>query len=631
MNRWQRRSVDLFFSLSAKDGEDPSVVPYYPQKTEISGEEQRYFVRSSPERHGVSSIRIYNMLSELERESRANIHSIMVLKDGEVISECSRAGYSTGIYHLSHSMSKTVTGMAVGLLVDDGAISLDDKLAELMPDVPYKDRKFSEITVEHLLSMQSGISFSEIGSVTETKWTEAVFSSSLKFSPGAEFRYNSMNSYILAEICERVSGESFISLVERRLFAPLHISNFFWEKGPEGIEKGGWGLYLSAESWAKLGQMVLSGGVFEGKRILSEEWIRASTRPHALSPMANGDFNYAYQMWVGRDNDEILFNGMLGQNVWICPKNRIVAVITSGNNELFQVSASLDIIRKYLGADIKDQPSPSKDGAKRELETRFFNSRRWVRPLEKKRGIAYFLGLKSREAFDGRWNKLLGKLILPKNNISLLPFIVCGMQNNLSAGICEIAFEREGERLIMKFNEGSELYTLEIGLYGYRETVLNFRGERYIVYAAGEAYLGASEEMEYKLEFIFPELPNTRSIQLSPQKSGETRISFSEMPNEEVVRAITSRIPEKSGVASFAAEMLKRRWGDSFVEERVKSVFAPTVYGFFSDAPNLNELIEREEARLFEISSTEKIIRALISRIFSESANGGTRSKTDIL
>ncbi|MBQ8880204.1 MAG: serine hydrolase [Clostridia bacterium] len=611
MDKWQKRSVDLFFSLFTNGADDPSVVPYYPQKTEVSGEEERYFKRSSADLHGISSSRIYNMLSELEHESRANIHTLLVLKDGEVISECSRKGYSTGTFHLSHSMSKTVTGMAVGLLFDDGLLSLSDRLVDLFPEIPYKDRRFPGITVEHLLSMQSGISFSELGSVTETKWTEAFFSSYLRFSPGTDFRYNSMNSYMLSVICERVSGEPFISLVERRLFSPLHITNYFWEKGPEGVEKGGWGLYLSAESWAKLGYMVLSGGAFEGKRILSEEWISASVRPHALSPMSNGDFNYAYQMWVGRSSNEILFNGMLGQNVWICPRNNIVAVITSGNNELFQVSASLDILRKYLGAEIRDLPSRNKERVKRELEGRFFDSRRWVRPLRRKRGLAYLLRLRSKEAFDIRWNGMLRTLVLPKNNVSLLPFIVCGMQNNFSAGIERITLERVGESLIMSVTEGGCVYTFEIGLYGYSETVLDFRGERYIVKAMGEAYLGKSGRIEYKLELVFPELPNTRMIRLEEQDDGSALVSFCEMPDGEVVTDIISRIPGKKGVTSFAVDLIRRGGGERFMEYKLKNIFSPTMCCYDADNAELADLIEQEEKRILEVGRTEKIIRAI--------------------
>ena len=628
MEKWLKRSVDLLTSLSLGTDGDPSVVPYYPQKTEISSVENKYFKRSSPERHGISSRRIYNMLAELEWERRANVHSLMILSDGEVISECSREGYSVNTFHLSHSMSKTVTGLAVGILCDEGELTVNDKLADLFPEISYKDPRFSSITVEHLLSMQSGIPFSEAGSVTETAWTDAIFSSTLRFTPGTEFAYNSMNSYMLGRIVERVAGMSLLSFVSEKIFSPLGITNYFWEKGPEGTEKGGWGLYLSAESWAKLGYTILMGGVFEGKRILSEEWVRSATRPHALSPMSNGDFNYAYQMWVGRDSDEILFNGMLGQNVWICPKNRIVAVITSGNNELFQMSPALDIIRKYLGCDISDRRSDGDLRVLREREERFFDSRRFAVPLEPRRGLLYFLRLRPDTPFDHRWDDILDEMILPKNNISMLPLIVSGMQNNLSAGIESITLERSGESLIMSFTEGDAEYSLEIGLYGYKHTVLDFRGEKYAVSTIGEAHYGR-QGMEYRIELLFPELPNTRTLCIVKNGDDVYEISFSEMPNHEILNALIARIPAKSSVVSFALDLLKRRYGENFIENKLEGIFSPTVTAFSAEAEDLYELIEEEERRMGEQSGIERVIRALVSRFFRESDTAISPTETD--
>ena len=93
MEKWKKRSVDLLTSLYLGSKEETSsVIPYYPQKVAVSGREERYFKRHSPERCGISSKRIYNMLSALEREKRANIHNLMVLCGDEVIAECSRDG-----------------------------------------------------------------------------------------------------------------------------------------------------------------------------------------------------------------------------------------------------------------------------------------------------------------------------------------------------------------------------------------------------------------------------------------------------------------------------------------------------------------------------------------------------------
>ena len=239
MEKWKRRSIDLLTTLVFGGRENISVVPYYPQKTRVSATEEKFFKRTIPEKKGVSSRRLYNMLCELEAEKRANIHSITVLCGGEVICECATPGYDDKTWHVAHSMSKTVCGMVIGRLCDAGYVGVDMRLVDIFPEIAYKDKKFPLITVEHLLTMTSGVEFAEVGVITEKSWTETFFSSAVKFIPGAKFSYNSMNTYLLARIAERVTGRKFGRLAEELIFVPLGIKNYLWEIGPEGTEKGG--------------------------------------------------------------------------------------------------------------------------------------------------------------------------------------------------------------------------------------------------------------------------------------------------------------------------------------------------------------------------------------------------------
>ena len=93
---------------------------------------------------------------------------------------------------------------------------------------------------------------------------------------------------------------------------------------------------------------MLRGGKHEGRQLLSRAWVEAATSTHSITPLSTGAFNYGYQIWVGRDKDEFLFNGMLGQNVWVLPREDLVVAMTAGNNELFQESAALNLIRSYF-------------------------------------------------------------------------------------------------------------------------------------------------------------------------------------------------------------------------------------------------------------------------------------------
>ena len=632
MEKWKKRSVELLTSLVFGSDGSPSVVPYYPQKTEVSGEDQRYFVRSVPEKHGISSRRLYNMLCELESEPRANIHSLLILAKGEVICECSRDGYSTSGWHLSHSMSKTVTGMAIGLLVDDGLLTVDRRVVDIFPDMPYKDRKFPLMTVEHLLSMSTGVPFNEFGTVTETNWSEVFFGSTLRFVPGTEFNYNSMNSYILAKIVTKITGKTLTELLDERIFAPMGITNYFWEDSPESISKGGWGLYMSAESWAKLGQMVLEDGMFAGKRILSEEWIERSTSAHAKAPDTNGDFDYGYQLWVGRNSDEVLFNGMLGQNVWVCPHNGIVAMIFSGNNELFQISPALDIVRKYFGGALEDTQFNRKDvKALHERETSFFDCRRWVRPLEKRRGLFYWLGLRTRTVYDESWDTVLGEYEFGKNNTGLLPLFVRVMQNNMNACIERMLLEREGDSLFLTVCESGECYRMEVGLYEYKESVLAFRGEKYTVKVMGESMIGEDGGRQYRIELLFPELPNTRMLVLRRGEGARLDVEFSEMPNHKILEAYLASIPPTNAAIGFGLDMLEKRFGNGFVHDKMVDTFAPRLVGADVSVDGYEDLVAEQTAKATEKSRAVKLICAFVQRFFKDNISDEPKPQRSIL
>ena len=618
MEKWKKRAVDLLTSLAFGSKGSPSVVPYYPQKTDVSFEEEKSFKRSVPEKHGISSKRIYNMLAELEAEPRANIHSLLVIKDSEVIAECSRDGYSTTVWHLSHSMSKSVTGIAVGFLYDDGILQLDKRVCELFPDVKYKDKRFGAMTVGNLLNMTSGVPFNEVGAVTAADWTDAFFGSALKFAPGEKFAYNSMNSYILARIVELLSGKRFIDYVEERLFSPLGIHNYFWERGPEGTEKGGWGLYMSAESWAKVGLMMLSGGEYCGKRILSEEWIRLSTSPQAETPSHLGDFDYGYQLWVGRNTDEILFNGMLGQNVWICPKNNIVAVVFSGNNELFQDSPTMEILRRHLGCDISDVLEKEDVKVLAEKETSFFDSRRWVVPLEKRQGLLQLLRIRHRTPFDERFTPLLGRYVFATNNVGILPLFVSAMQNNLDTQIKEISFEREGEELWISVKEGTEEYRLTPGFYEYKSNILNIRGEKYILKLLASATVSSDNIREYRIEFLFPEMPNTRMLRIREEKEVGIRLDFYEMPNNKIADSIIERALDESSALSFVVDLLERRFGENFIQKKLERSFSPTLVGIDTSIEGYEAIVAEENQRAANESLGLRLLRKVVDTFFKE-------------
>ena len=629
MERWIKRTIEFGAGLAFTGKSNPSVIPYYPQKTEVSGEEAQYFRRILPERAGVSSGRMLAMIKALEKEKRANIHSLLCLKGGDIICECAHPGYSINTWHLSHSMTKTVTGIAVGMLVDDGLLDISTPVYKLFPEYTYRDPKFEKITVRHLLTMASGVKFAESGSVTETKWTDAFFASACAFEPGTDFAYNSMNSYILARIVVKLSGKSLLEFLEERLFGPLSITNKFWEISAEGVEKGGWGLYMSAESWAKVGYMMLSGGVFEGKRIISERWVNEASRAQIKTPDIIGHFDYGYQMWSSRDGESYLFNGMLGQNVWVCPKNDLVVVILSGNNELFQNSPALAIIEKYLSQDLSNDLSDSCFAGDstdlRNAEKHFFESRHWIRPYESKKGISYRLGLRSRSPYPSEWNELLGKYHFGKNNCGIVPLIIRGMQNNFKSSIDGVEFEREGESIFFIWHEGAREYRVEIGFYDFKETVIDLRGEKYIVRVMGEAMEDEDRNMLFKLELLFPEMPNSRFIKFSFPEEDKLLMRMSEKPNETIASVYMSELSATNPKMAFVMDIIEKRVGKNTANKKLTDTFAPQLIGARIGSERYSEIMDEQREKQKASEKTNKVIDTLVDKLLHDDDDDSPR------
>ena len=620
MEKWKKTTTQLLSKLIIGTAENPSVAPYYPSKTvALSRDDKSFFKRVRPGRHGVSSARLYSMLSELEGNRDINIHNLLVLKNGEVILEASHPGYSTDMPHLAHSMSKTVTGIAIGILVDAGRLSLEDKMVDYFPEHEYKDKRFADITVEHLLRMASGIPFAEIATVTSEDWITDVFDTTLKFDPGAKFDYNSINSYILSVILTKVTGEGLSEFLSARLFQPLGIKNYFWEKSSCGYEKGGWGLFLSAESFAKIGLMISSGGTFFGRRILSRYWIDEMTSKKSEKVGNSAEFDYGYHIWVGRENDELLFNGMFGQNVWISPKNQTIVVINSGNSELFQRSGTIGIIRKYLGYEYNDTMHRDRFlFALRDKALRFFESRHWIRSRGH-RGVLQRLGL-IRERTDNLWYGIVGEYRFAKNNVGMLPFFLSLMQNNLHRSLEKMTVTVGSGSVTLAFTEAGEDYLIEFGLGRFISTVIDFRGEKYLVSAIAEVIEDEDRNPVYKFEIIFPEMPNTRKIKIT-RTDGGIFIRFSEMPDSRLVTQYTDSFTG-SAIVMVALAAMKKRMGEGFIESLSARLFEPSLVGIKSEEERFEELMKSEIARLKKETERYSQLIGIVNHFVKDSDDG---------
>ena len=307
-----------------------------------------------PENEGISSRHIADFLTELNADKTLNLHNVVIARHGKIITEAYFGAHKSGIWKATFSACKSVVSIAIGMLIDEGKLTLGTTLEEIFEDefrsiTRLRTRK---ISVYDLLTMKSGMTaLEETSAMNERELFKAYLDTPLAHDPGKKFFYNSTNTYVLSCIVKKVSGEGLSDYLEKRLFAPLGIKNYYWAKSAEGIEFGGWGLYISPCDFAKLGILLLNGGTWNGQRILSKEYVDNATRKHVNTDVSAYGFNYGLQMWTSKGEDQFLFNGMLGQNVWCFKKNDIVIVNNAGNDELFQQSNYFEIVQRYFDRD----------------------------------------------------------------------------------------------------------------------------------------------------------------------------------------------------------------------------------------------------------------------------------------
>ena len=235
--------------------------------------------RSTPEDEGMSTMLLRSFCNELTALPNVDVHHLMVLRHGKVIGELHAAPYQATDVHTLYSASKTVTGLAVGLAVEDGLLTVDDKVSKYLRDkMPATlSPALDSLTVRNVLMMAAGREEDLSIFEGDQDWLTTWFSSEFH-GVGKQFNYDSMCSHVLAMIVTRLTGKPLLEYVRERIFTPLHITQCDWELAPDSVEIGAWGLRLHAESQAKLGQLMLQEGQWDGQQLISARWIHDMTQ-----------------------------------------------------------------------------------------------------------------------------------------------------------------------------------------------------------------------------------------------------------------------------------------------------------------------------------------------------------------
>ncbi len=577
----QANALKLVGQLFDRKSSTQPIIPYLPQKAIFPNHPQRQsFPSATPESQGIPSAYLARFIEELQADPSLDLHTLMILKNGFVIAETSFGAYDLHTWTLGHSFCKSITGLAIGMLIDDGLLQLDDHLVDLFAKHNNMLSRLTQknITVAHLLTMTSGVVFNEIGAITETDWLKAFLESGVRFEAGSNFAYNSMNSYLLSVLVREISGQSLMEFLQPRLFQPLAIENVYWEVCPKGIEKGGWGLYLAPEDMAKIGQLYLQQGNWQGQQLVSRRWIQEATSTKIKAPATTGEYNYGYHIWVSRQEHAFLLNGMFGQNVIGFPESQILVVTTGGVGELFQLGGFFRLLHRYFKATYHPGHFlPENTAAYLRLQRlRHLPGHGW----NKTEAVAAVPLSHSREPALPQACLTLDQQVYTfssaeADSVGLFPLIAQIMQNNYTKGIRRLKFQIHDHLFWLIVEEEDESYSLPIGFHTDQFTSLSLHGESYLVGCRGQFALDEDEHLVLKLRCSFLELSVARLIKLYFDDK-QLRVNFSESPGKEILFGGLASVVEEASKKKFLEAVIARVDADYLVY-RIERSFNPVL------------------------------------------------------
>ena len=300
---------------------------------------------AAPEMQGVDGSRLEAAIAAA-RSQDFGLHSLLVVRNGRLISETYFDGYSASRRHVLFSVTKSVAATLVGMAIAQGKIAgVDQPVLGLLPEAEAGnlDERKQAITLEDLLTMTAGLDWQEgnaaYGSLYRSgDWVEQMLGLPMAAAPGKHFNYCSGCSHLLSAIVEQRTEMDTRRFAEQNLFKPLGIQDIEWESDAQGIPIGGWGLELRPRDMAKLGYLYLQEGNWDGQQVVPADWIRQSVQPQVQThdqPPA-----YGYQWWVFPERQAYAALGLKGQMIYVAPALDLVVVTTAeaqGHTQIFDL------------------------------------------------------------------------------------------------------------------------------------------------------------------------------------------------------------------------------------------------------------------------------------------------------
>ncbi len=352
----------------------------------IQDQNQEYM---KPAAAGVDPRAIARWIDRLEEE-KIGIHAFQIRRHGRILAEAAYEPFLPDGRHVMYSLSKSFTSTAIGFAVQEGLLTVEDKLVDFFTDLlPAKPcPNMERITIRNLLSMNTGHQEEPWIFREEPNWSYFFLTSYVPHEPGTHFLYNTAATYMLSAILTRVTGQTCNDYLKPRLYEPLGFkSNPWWEISPEGYSAGGFGLNLSVRDIGLFARFCLQEGEWEGRQLLPKAWFKEASHP--WSDNSGGTYNpenewgqgYGYQFWLCSPEAVYRGDGACGQFAIMMPRQDMSIAITSGTSDMGGI---LKAIWEEILPAVSDEALVESDDlstAQVELEDKLEHLRLWIPEL----------------------------------------------------------------------------------------------------------------------------------------------------------------------------------------------------------------------------------------------------------
>lgn len=298
-------------------------------KTTVSYWPTENWLVSTPEEQGVDSKILLKMFKFIQSSPTLDFHSILIIRNGYIITEAYRSPYNKNTTHNIKSASKSILSALVGIALEKKCLdNLEQKISGFYPEYVKEPLK-QNISLYDLLTMTAGLDWKEDAGPSPydlENWNKVP----MKYKPGETFEYNTAMTHMMSAILSKACGESTKDLADKWLFEPLGIKNYQWRKGEEGIYYGGSDIFLIPRDMAKFGFLFLNNGMWNEKAIVSKEWIKKSTSrivdiPNEIIYAVGLD--YGYWWWI--QEKAYMAWGAGGQYIIVSPDLDLIVVFTA--------------------------------------------------------------------------------------------------------------------------------------------------------------------------------------------------------------------------------------------------------------------------------------------------------------